>query len=224
MTLTAFLCVVFFIYGSLAAPSTKITPCYKNAAANNQTQNVVKVGLYIESQCPGCKDYIDTQLTPTYDELGDYIDLIIVPYGNAQYKVIPGPPEDYSFKCQHGPNECLVNQLMCCGIQRLNNNPHKYEPYIQCLDSTRFQSEDEKKCNKAAGLDDDDVFTCANSTEGRQLHYQAALLTDALNPPHQYTPWVTINDAHGKDAEEAGFNLKKVVCKDLDPKPDPCNK
>jgi hypothetical protein len=37
------------------------------------------------------------------------------------------------------------------------------------------------------------VMTCANGDQGKALALAAARDTEALNPPHEYAPWVTMN-------------------------------
>ena len=46
----------------------------------------VKVTLYYESLCPDCKQFIQSQLWPTYQKLSStgILDLEMVPYGNAR--------------------------------------------------------------------------------------------------------------------------------------------
>ena len=57
------------------------------------TQNVknkvdaepVKVALYYESLCPGCREFLTHQLYPAYKKLYStgILDITLVPYGNA---------------------------------------------------------------------------------------------------------------------------------------------
>ena len=46
---------------------------------------LVPVGVYVESLCPGCRNFISTMLKPAVAKgLGAIMDLTIVPYGNAK--------------------------------------------------------------------------------------------------------------------------------------------
>eukprot|EP00731_Ephydatia_muelleri_P030111 Em0021g634a len=63
---------------------------------------------------------------------------------------------------------------------------------------------------------------CYTGDLGHELELMYANETDSLNPPHQYTPWVTINGKHSTEAE--GGDLIKAICdayKGPD-KPDAC--
>ena len=49
----------------------------------------VKVSLYYESLCPGCRQFIHTQLYPTFQKLSSsgILEVELVPYGNAQVRL-----------------------------------------------------------------------------------------------------------------------------------------
>lgn len=46
-----------------------------------------------------------------------------------------------------------------------------------------------------------DLVSCANGALGTSLIHQNGKITNALNPPHQYVPWVTINGKHSNNLE-----------------------
>ena len=43
----------------------------------------VKLSLYYESLCGGCKQFITEQLGPNYPKFAKYLDVELNPYGNA---------------------------------------------------------------------------------------------------------------------------------------------
>ena len=58
------------------------------------------------------------------------------------------------------------------------------------------------------------VSGCTQSRTGNQLQHLYAVQTDALQPPHQYVPWVTVNGQHTEDMEdEAEKDLVGLICK-----------
>ncbi|GAA6089151.1 gamma-interferon-inducible lysosomal thiol reductase-like, partial [Tachysurus ichikawai] len=58
-----------------------------------------------------------------------------------------------------------------------------------------------------------DIMTCVNGNEGNQLMHQNAKETAALQPPHQYVPWITINGEHTDELQQKAMNsLFVLVC------------
>lgn len=69
----------------------------------------VKISLYMESLCPGCRIYTDLVLVSLMGipEFSDMVDLRLVPYGN-------GKLSGDEISCQHGADECTGNTLISC--------------------------------------------------------------------------------------------------------------
>lgn len=169
----------------------------------------LKIDVYMESQCPDTQDFLDTQLSPTWNELKEYMNLQVIPFGKARWA--KQGVDDFSFQCQHGQNECLVNQLMCCGIDKLKK-PDLYLPYIVCLQMTQFGDSEQAKCAQQSRLSPQEMQTCAESKKGRQLHHQMGNMTKSLSPPLYFVPWVLIEN---KRDSSAVMDLKTAICKKL---------
>lgn len=81
-----------------------------------------------------------------------------------------------------------------------------YRPYILCIDENP-SLDTAQTCLKSAGISEDRVMKCYNGPLGDKLHHKAGTKTDALQPPHQYTPWVVI------DGEPLGTDFDTFVSK-----------
>ena len=80
-----------------AFPNNVLSNLLKNAASHSNLRNqespklcyredkpTVDVTLYYEALCPGCMQFVETELYPTYQKLGKYINVGLVPYGNSR--------------------------------------------------------------------------------------------------------------------------------------------
>lgn len=70
------------------------------------------------------------------------------------------------------------------------------------------------QCAQKSSIDYDQITACTHSRLGNQLQHANAVLTENLQPPHQYVPWITINGEHTDDMEkEAEKDLIGLICK-----------
>lgn len=96
--------------------------------------------LYYESLCPDSISFIKNQLLPNWAEFSDFLEVEFVIYGNAV--TTPDPNKrGYSFKCQHGPNECSGNMYQACLLDLIKNIPEdvqKKVPVIGCIMSAPY--------------------------------------------------------------------------------------
>ncbi|XP_017286826.1 gamma-interferon-inducible lysosomal thiol reductase [Kryptolebias marmoratus] len=175
---------------------------------SRQTADPVNVGLFYESLCPGCRLFLTETLFPTWLLLNDIMSVNLVPYGNAQEKP---DGQKYTYQCQHGEQECLGNMIETC----LLNMTDMAFPIIFCMESSTDVLSSVDSCVKlyAPDLDHDKLMGCVKGDIGNQLMHQNALKTKALNPPHQYVPWVTINGVHTEDLQQKAMeSLFMLVC------------
>ncbi|XP_026170303.1 gamma-interferon-inducible lysosomal thiol reductase [Mastacembelus armatus] len=179
-----------------------------NFTRSHQTADPVRVELYYESLCPGCRGFLTQMLFPTWLMLSDIMAVTLVPYGNAQEK----PDEQkYIFLCQHGEQECLGNMIETCLLNMTENAFYT----IFCMESSNDVIKSAKSCVEVSSpeVSWDKLMTCVNGNQGNQLMHQNAMKTKALNPPHEYVPWVTINGVHTEDLQNKAMNsLFTLVC------------
>ena len=177
---------------------------------------LVNVTLYHESLCPDCVNFITTELWKAFTTVPNIFTITMVPYGNAMEKKEPSGL--YQFMCQHGKQECVGNIIESCAIYVLKNEAKSFT-YSHCIakyletEKTENITKGAEKCAKEQNIDFEQIHSCANSQLGNQLEHQMALQTNALNPQHQYVPWVTINGIHTEEIQKkAEKNLVKLIC------------
>nr|AEB65934.1 interferon-gamma-inducible-lysosomal thiol reductase [Takifugu obscurus] len=179
-----------------------------NFTKSHQKADKVDVVVYYESMCPACRGYMSLMIFPTWVMLSDIMSLTVVPYGNAE-ETYDG--HKYIFECQHGEEECLGNMIQTC----LLNLTKSAFPVIFCMESSTDAIKSAKACVEiyTPELDWDTIMKCVNGDLGNQLMHQNALKTKALQPPHQYVPWVTINGVHTEELQEKAMtSLFTLVC------------
>ncbi|KAI1286710.1 Gamma-interferon-inducible lysosomal thiol reductase [Halotydeus destructor] len=170
----------------------------------------VKVSLYYETLCPYCRDFITGQLYPTFKKVGPILDIDLVPYGNANYTM--RPDGSIYYQCQHGPVECYVNQIHSCLFERYTDTEFRLN-FLNCTESSKPTRDSVKQCAQASSIDFESLDNCASQLSGQQLEYKMALKTEQLVPPHQFVPWILINDVHSDaDQDLAETDLLKLVC------------
>jgi len=184
----------------------------RDVLVQEQSSNsLVQIQLYMESQCPKTTAFLNEQLVPVFAEFHSNMNLTIIPFGKANFTKLDTPAEDYSFECQHGPDECFGNQLMSCAIKKLKD-VDKYLPYIVCVQQTKPNSTEQQACDEKFELPHAEMQECANDTEGRSLHHEMGVLTQQIEFPAEPFPWVVID---GVVNGTANTQLKQVIMETL---------
>jgi len=167
-------------------------------------QTPVKVGVYTEALCPGCKSFLTGQLIPAMQATGllGITNIHFVPFGNARENA------DKTFTCQHGVNECKGNMVQACGMYAYPAQA-TWWPFIACLERGTPHT-DGQRCAQQSSLSWDNINACiGNSSLSYQVMHAHAQDTKNLKPAHQYTPWITLND---KPLYEDFNNIKQKIC------------
>ncbi|CAG7786676.1 unnamed protein product, partial [Allacma fusca] len=185
------------------------------------TEPKLKVSLYYESLCPSSINFIKQQLYHVYAEMPEYVDLDLVPYGNAM--TLRFPNGTVAFHCQHGNAECYGNIVHACAISLLK--PEVSASFIYCTTTQRRPPFAGPFCSKQLNISYTPIQNCAQSNVGLRLHDANGNRTAALVPPHEWVPWVTFNNVwNRKEADEIETDLLSVVCKHLNGSmPNVCN-
>jgi interferon, gamma-inducible protein 30 len=184
-------------------------------ASEKEADDKIKIDLYFESQCPGCRQLITTSFAEAMkaDSFLQMAELNFWPYGNAhEYQ----SGNDWTFTCQHGEPECQYNFIETCA-KNLVGCPFQYFNFLNCVESSDTGRDYEtvaKNCASSAGVTNiDDIMSCYRGSDASAMEHQVALKTEALNPPHKWVPWVTVNDVYDeKVQDDISDSLLKFVC------------
>uniref|UniRef100_G3MMK6 Saposin A-type domain-containing protein n=1 Tax=Amblyomma maculatum TaxID=34609 RepID=G3MMK6_AMBMU len=183
-------------------------------AAEASQVNVINITLYYEGLCGGCHGFILDELHPTYGKLEQYLKLDLLPFGNAQMKVVNGT---VVFSCQHGPDECYVNEVQTCAVKYVHPT-RKLLDFIACMLSHDDPTKAGEPCAQKVGTDWGVLNRCSTGPEGTQLLYEMGKRTREHRPSIEYVPWIEVNGVHNHTIQEqAQGNLFGFACELLEP-------
>ncbi|XP_077517439.1 gamma-interferon-inducible lysosomal thiol reductase-like [Amblyomma americanum] len=176
----------------------------------------INLTLYYEGLCPDCHEFILNQLWPTYAKLEEYLQLDLLPFGNADMKVSNGT---ITFQCQHGPDECYINEVQTCAVKYVHPT-RKLLDFVDCMLRQDDPTKAGEPCAQKVGTDWPVLNRCSTGPEGTQLLYQMGKRTRGHQPPIEYVPYVEINGFHNETMQdEVQRDLLHFVCELLEPQP-----
>ena len=169
---------------------------------------VVKLDVYYECLCPDSRYFVLHQLLPTLEAVGSMLEVNMWPYGKATTRVTS---DGYEFDCQHGEQECIGNMFHACVEDKVEDAAKRLE-MIKCMISDNYEPENSaKKCAGEGGVDFEEILTCATGPQGRELHFQAGIKTQALSPKVSFIPTIEIDESQ-MSQKAILKNLLKEVC------------
>ena len=156
------------------------------------------------------------------------MNLEIVPYGNAREQHVGNKLQFTSLSTSES-EQCYGNLIETCAIH-YHQNTSVYFPFIHCIELEVSKQltprQSAPACAEKLGLDYSQIKSCADGPLGNSLEHKMALKTGALQPPHAYVPWVTLNGVHTKQIQsDADLDLEGLICKTYQgsPKPAACS-
>ncbi|CAG2167806.1 unnamed protein product [Oppiella nova] len=173
-----------------------------------------RISVYYESICPDSRRFILNQLIPTYEKLSPYVDIDLIPFGNAN---VSYPNHDFKpyFQCQHGPDECYGNKAQACVID-LTKSTRPSLSYVKCMfsaDNWRQTVMTAQKCAETLSMNWTQIKECIDGSHGDRLLVAHSHRTFNLEPQHRFIPWVIIDGTHTDEIQSRSqTNLMQYMC------------
>merc|ERR1711907_784082 len=136
----------------------------------------IKVELYYESQCPGCKMAITTSFNKAMNTEGftDMAEVTLVPYGNAHEMQ---KSDKWEFSCQHGALECSYNLVESCALNNIKCEKCAFN-FVDCVEPNTNKRDflaTAKTCAEPIKCEDnlyERIETCVNVADGNKFEHQ----------------------------------------------------
>ncbi|XP_047334248.1 gamma-interferon-responsive lysosomal thiol protein-like [Impatiens glandulifera] len=178
------------------------------SSSSSADSHKVNLSIYYESLCPYCANFISNNLNKIFENgIISIVNLRLIPWGNAYMK------DNYTWVCQHGPDECMLNTVEACAINVWPDRGAHYNfRFIKCVEGLHLQNKHNewKNCFGSEKLDSKPVLDCFNSGHGFQLERGYADETTHLDPPHLFVPWLVVDNLPLKDDYQ---NFIAYVCR-----------
>ncbi|KAJ8985067.1 hypothetical protein NQ317_019750 [Molorchus minor] len=192
----------------------------------NEVIDPIKVSVYYETLCPDSRTFIAVKLHPNYQDIANYVNLELIPYGKAIHSKTNGV---YKFSCQHGQSECQGNKYHSC-VLSMNNEAQTNVDIIDCIMRTRNPSllTNVESCARKFKVDDNGINrirSCSSSEEGERLLAENGDKTWKLEPSISFVPTVVYNDVYDKNSQDQSLiDFVAVVCSKINgSKPSICD-
>jgi len=170
----------------------------------------VRVDVYYEVLCPDSRYFVQHELWPAYQKLGDALDVRLWPYGKATTRKLSGG--GFEFQCQHGEEECEGNIWHACTSRYVKKQWNKLS-MVECMIDDNYNAAGvAATCAKANDVSLGKISACATGEEGRELHALAGEDTNLLQPEVSFIPTIKLDGSQGSQ-KAILKNFLKEVCK-----------
>merc|ERR1712130_343057 len=183
------------------------------------------LGVYGEACCPDTQDYIISSSAPAWRTEGfqDIVDILYVPWGKETYNKSAETGE-YSYQCQHGPNECIDQSIQACAAMLVK--PSEFIDFVIDLETEMFKAkcQNSTHCCDATSMAQsvaerlqmnwNEIENCVDSQQMvDQAEMMAYTSTAMLKPALTWVPWITLQGNHtDKIQSDCVSSTLKCVC------------
>lgn len=187
---------------------TKLLSTDQSSVALKEPHSI-RVEVYYEVLCPDSRYFILHQLYPTWQKIGDIMEVHFKPFGKASYQQ---SPRGYTFKCQHGPAECQGNMVHACAIKYVAK-PALLMEYVKCMMNDNYEPKTAgAKCAESLGIDWSVIDKCVDSREGQELLAMYGDDTHSLRPKISFVPTILL-DGSQNGQKDILKNLRLQICR-----------
>lgn len=168
------------------------------------------IDVYIESECPYSKKFVQEQVKPDYEQIKDDVSLQFIPFGKSHSV---RNDSSISFVCQHGSFECESNLFQSCGLSLIGSDMDRQTNFIICAMDYKVSR---VKCAGDAGLQMKEVTECMESGVGTHLQLDAEKLTAPIIGQSTHVPTIVFNgEFNSADDDEANTDFLSAVKRKL---------
>ncbi|VEN58290.1 unnamed protein product [Callosobruchus maculatus] len=183
----------------------------------SHTAEKLKVAVYYESVTSDHGDFFRQQLLRVYEELEEYLDLDLVPFGKGTAKK---HGDKWKFECEHGPKECEANAYHSCAVDIATTRQALKFAECAFIQFTPTSTSAMKWCGKRSGITYASLDACRQKRGDELL---AANAEKSKNVGYQTVPAVAFNGKYDPmESDIATKNLKKIICSKLKNVPPQC--
>ncbi|GAB4834005.1 hypothetical protein Ancab_032257 [Ancistrocladus abbreviatus] len=215
LVLLAFAMLTLTFYPSCSYSLDPMFPMFmpSSSPATSDINKKVNMSIYYETLCPASKEFFIHELSELFKgNLISIVNLNMIPWGNARiaagnficqrsltrFTTIYMLLSDYMATIsQHGEEECYLNTVHICAITQMFKEPVKEFRFLKCA-----LQKDKGWRSCVSKKEADSIEQCAKGPLGFLLELLCAKRTAGLKPPHEFVPWVVVNDLPLKENYE----------------------
>ncbi|RZC47002.1 hypothetical protein C5167_039936 [Papaver somniferum] len=179
------------------------SPSHEKVSSESAPAQKVSLSVFCDSFSVESANFILVNLSKVHETgLSEIVDLRLVPFGSAVLL------KNGTITCRF-EYECQLNILEGCVLHFLP--PIEQYQFMSCLSDYVIRRNPDLWEFCLDNKYEEPTFSCIKSPLSRKIQLLYANETSALNPPPEFFPWVTINQA--AIPRTLDFDIMESICK-----------